>query len=137
MILLCLIIAVKSAIIGYVYSNILIQPGEILHWLYSYFQKKLTKVTISNTEIPEELRDMVGATTGKQIVKEHWLLKPLGACEKCTAGQIAFWMFLYHSIIQSYYYNYNYCIFTVINHIFTICVTILLTIIIKRLMLRL
>lgn len=132
----CLQIAVTAAIIGYVYAAILIQPGEALHWLYSLFRKYLTKTTIVDTDVPEELRGIPGVVSHKEEVKEHWLLKPLGACEKCVSGQLAFWIFLLHQKIEYYYSGYD-SIFTVINHIYTICLAILLTILIKKMFLRL
>lgn len=131
MMLLSLEIAVKAAVIGYVYAAILIQPGEILHWLFRIFQKLLTTKEIITIDPPEELIGKVPATK-REIIKEHWLLKPLGGCEKCTAGQISFWLFLYASIFQKYYL-YNDSIFVITNHVFTICLTILITILIKRL----
>lgn len=131
-------IALISAVIGYTYSAVLIQPGEALHWLYRIFRYFLTRKEIKKgAEIPEELQGRVGYKPPKvietEITHEHWLLKPLGACEKCTSGQVAMWLFLGHSIIDKYYLN-NISIFVIVNHIFTICLAILLTILFKKIL---
>lgn len=132
----CFKLALISAIIGYVYALVLVQPGEALGWLFSFLKKRLTKKEIvEGAEIPEELKGL-SVRSEKIVYHEHWLLKPLGACEKCVSGQIAMWLFLRQSIIGHYYLN-NDTIFVIINHIFTICLSILLTLILKKLLLRL
>lgn len=134
MLFTCIVIAVKAAVLGYTYAEILIQPGEILHWLYRFFQRLLTrKEIVPGAEVPEELQDFGIEVKEREIIHEHWLLKPLGACAKCVSGQIALWLFLTEAIIHSYYSDYN-CIFTVANHLFTICLAIIITRLIQKLM---
>lgn len=53
--------------IGFVWSEILTQPGEAFNWLFKYIDR-----------LP------------------LWLSKPLGGCAKCVTGQIALWTFIYH-----------------------------------------
>lgn len=130
-----ILMAIMSSVIGYVYSSVLIQPGEILYPLFKHLRKALTKVTYEEVELPEELKGL-SLPEKREVSKEHWLLKPLGSCEKCTSGNISNWLFLFYSIIQSYYMAYG-CIFTLANHVFTICLAILLTKILSKLMLRL
>lgn len=113
-----------ATIIGYVTSEILMQPGEVLHWLHRLLYKVFTREVTVSVEVPEELKGRVSET--KIEKKTHWLYKPLGGCVKCFAGQIAMWVFLHQSIILKYYYKYD-SIFVVTNHLLTVCLTILIT----------
>lgn len=55
------------------------------------------------------------------------LANPLGYCEKCFAGQLAFWLFLYYN-----WRDYKIDIFnTLQHHVIFISVVIFITIIIK------
>lgn len=77
---------VQYGIIGYVYVCILTQPGEVLggwrEWLewqhFVYFNKKAI-------ELDKDATDYVS--------QKKWILKPILTCEKCVAGQIAFWLY--------------------------------------------
>ena len=113
----CIQISFMFAVIGYVYSTVLIQPGQVLGWWYKLLYRMLTKTVVHTTPVPDELKGTV-APTVTTTVKEHWLLKPLGACEKCVSGQMAFW-YSVQEIIKSDYSQSN-CIFTVITKIFTV-----------------
>lgn len=137
MFLLSIKVAVMAAIIGYVYAEVLIQPGEALNWFYRILLKLLTKKTIEKSaEVPEELIGKVPQPTEKEIETKHWLLKPLGDCSKCVSGQLAFWIFLFYPLQLKFYFNYN-CTFTLVYHLFTICLAILLTITLKQALMRL
>jgi hypothetical protein len=127
-------IAVMAAVIGYTYAAVLIQPGEALRWLWEIFYRMFTKkIELPASELPEELRDMNIQQEPKYIIKEHWILKPLGGCAKCVSGQIALWTYII-SFIQSYHL-YKHCIFTIIiDLIFTVCLSILLTKAIQKLL---
>lgn len=97
-------IAIISALIAFVYAVVLVQPGEILSGWSSF---------------------IFGATWNEHTEKNHWIYKVLLGCEKCIAGQICLWWFLRRNF-------YSYSIDKVIIHIFTICLGIFLTIIIKK-----
>lgn len=134
--IICIKIAFMAAVIGYVYARVLIQPGEVLSWLYRFFQKHLTRqIELPAAEIPDELKEIGFNKPGPKKTKtvEHWLLKPLGACEKCVSGQLALWFFVGYSILQSYNCIID-CIFTIPKLIFTICLSILITILFRRLL---
>jgi hypothetical protein len=57
----------SCSIIGFVWSEILTQPGEIFNKLFNQIDR-----------LP------------------LWLSKPLGGCAKCVTGQIALWTYLYY-----------------------------------------
>lgn len=97
------------AVLAFVYSYILSQPGEpfglLNKWLYRFFE---------NDKRMQE---------GKEL---HPLYKLLIGCEKCIAGQIALWCFLL--------LNYSeYTIKALFPHILFVSLTIFLTVIIKGL----
>jgi len=56
----------------------------------------------------------------------QWLSKPLGACEFCFAGQLGFWYYLIHELIDGTYNAIYHIVFVsvailtvrVLNHIF-------------------
>lgn len=102
------------AVIGYVYAGILTQPGEVLFLWSRWLHKRLRKTyMVPGTGVVKEVEQ----------VKDHWLLKPLVACEKCVAGQMALWSYLVHSFKH----------YKLGDHVFCICLAILLTVIIKKL----
>jgi hypothetical protein len=76
------------AVFAVVLRGVLMQYGNIL-FFYTLFLEKL----------PE------------------YIAKPLGQCEKCFAGQLAFWYY-----IAKYFHKYN-----AINHIFFVSFSIFLT----------
>lgn len=62
------LLAFKIAVIAYVYSVILTEPGMILSEFYKW---------IESFKLPD------------------WLFKPLIDCYKCVAGQMALWIFFF------------------------------------------
>jgi hypothetical protein len=100
------------AVVGYVYAGILTHPGEVLHGWCRWLHKKLRKThLVPGTGVAKEV----------EIIKDHWLLKPLVACEKCVAGQLALWSYL----VSNFNYRFG-------QHVFCVCLAILLTVIIKK-----
>lgn len=59
------ILSAKIAIVAYVYSDVLTEPGMALNWLYHLLSK-----------LPEPI------------------FKPLIGCFRCVAGQMSFWVYL-------------------------------------------
>ncbi|MFT3704639.1 MAG: hypothetical protein QM802_19900 [Agriterribacter sp.] len=94
-----LLTALYCAIVAYVYINILIAPGMILHRWAVFLEKDLVKETFE----PMYQR------------KEHWLYKPLIGCELCCAGQLGLWSGLFSEW------------FDPINLVIVICMAILFT----------
>lgn len=63
--------AILIGVFGYVFSNILIQPNQIL----SFYGKMLSRI------------------------KSDYIRKPLGDCDACFSGQVALWYsLLYYEI---------------------------------------
>ncbi len=126
------LIALMAAVIGYVYARILIQPEHILGPFWAWLKRKLTRHDYypEIRELPEEIARLKGKEYESVRVdetREHWLLKPLGGCELCTAGQLCLWIFLYHWLILKLYLQFNSIFEAILNMIFTICLAILLT----------
>lgn len=61
------ILAIKVAIVAYIYSDVLTEGDMILNGVFHFLDKRL----------PE------------------WLFKPVIGCYRCVAGQLALWSFLY------------------------------------------
>lgn len=94
-------ISLQIAVIAWTARNILMQPGMILHW---YFMRLDTLVR-----------------NGRE-----WAAKPLGYCDQCLSGQIAFWVFLLVNF-------QNYGPQTLFEHIFFVCFTVFVTYQLQRL----
>lgn len=107
-------IAVLCAVVAYVHTEILIKPGHIFGGIWGRIKAMLTKEVKVLIELPEELQ---GITEPEYHIeyREHWLYKPLGGCALCFSGQLSLWYFLFSQP------------FNLINLIFTVCLTILLT----------
>lgn len=90
------LLALNIAIVAYVYSVILTEPGMILSGWYKY---------LLSLNLPE------------------WIFKPIIDCFKCVAGQMALW---------GYFINCN--AYNPFDHIFFICLTILISILIDKLL---
>lgn len=95
MILSDYILAVKLALVAYVYAEMLTEPGMILNWLHAYLSR---------------LPDII--------------FKPLIGCYKCVAGQMAFWVYPLFvgytgTSIQSYFERLGNHLFFVSLTIFT------------------
>ena len=131
----CFHIALVAAVIGYVYAEVLIKPGELLSFWWVFLERMFTYDvhTTKEVELPEEVALLKGRTTEtiRSTEKRTWLLlKPLGGCSKCVAGQLSLWAYLY-----LFHHQYSFTIF--IHLIFTICLTILITLALKKALLRL
>lgn len=135
MLIVSIKIAIVSSVIAYVYSEILMKPGELLSFWWRFLQWICTYEisTTKEVELPEEVAAIKGRSkeTIRTTEKRTWLiLKPLGGCSKCFAGQLSFWFYLF-----CFYQDYSLKIF--IYQIFTSCLTILLTLVISKVLLRL
>jgi len=93
------ILSIQIAICAFVYVVLLTEPYYILGDLYGFLEPRLP----------------------------WWLFKPMMGCEKCVAGQLALWIYLYQN--YKVYDLYHAC-----THIFFICLTIITTHIITLLM---
>ncbi len=60
-------IIILCSIVGFVWAEILTQPGHIFNWLFNYIDKNF----------------------------QTWISKPLGGCALCVTGQIALWTGVY------------------------------------------
>lgn len=80
--------ALFSSIVAFVYAGILVQPGELLDWV---------------------------PIVAIKITSNKKLHKVMFACEKCVAGQLAFWTYLLNS-------DYN-----IFDHIYTTFLSIFIT----------
>jgi hypothetical protein len=133
-----IIIGLKCSIIGFVYSEILIQQGHLLHGFHQWLTRKLTtehtQTLPDNT--PEEVKKMPGYVylpVKKVIVTKHWILKPLGDCALCFTGQLALWSFIYDYNIKPYLTpSVSHFIYMLASLIFLISLSILLTLFIKK-----
>jgi small-conductance mechanosensitive channel len=90
-------VSLLIAIAAFVYSYILTGPGMILEHLYAE----------ASTHWPA------------------WLHKPVISCEKCVAGQLAFWLFPFWVTIK---FDFE---FDPVSHLLFICLTIYLVEMIK------
>jgi hypothetical protein len=89
--------AFAIVIIAFVYSYVLTRPYMILGDAYGWMEERLPQ----------------------------WLFFPLIGCEKCVAGQMALWYYIYYSFaINSY---------SPLQHIYFICITIFIIPFIKGL----
>jgi hypothetical protein len=90
------ILSLKIAIVAYVYSDVLTEPGMVFNGLYQLLNR-----------LPE------------------WLFKPLIGCYKCVAGQMALWIYLFfclttpHSIEMVLYSIGNHIFFVSLTIFFT------------------
>lgn len=80
-----MILYILIGISAYVFSRILLDPDMIFGWAYKYLEK-----------LPK------------------WLAKPLGLCEYCLAGQLAFWSYLW----------YNFTSYDLVLHVVTTSLSI-------------
>ena len=94
-------------IFAYVYACILTDEEQLLNGVYNWLEYKL-----------------IDPLTGKK----HWVFNILIGCEKCIAGQIALWLFLYKNIHGYILYPFD----TFLKHIFFITFTIFVTVMIKK-----
>ena len=97
-------IAFEIAVVAYVVCCIMTRQNYILSW----YDDALTQV---------------------ELYIGKWLSYPLGKCEKCFGGQIAFWYWLLE--FQTYHLEIWYNAF--LSHMIFVCTTILTITIIKSL----
>jgi len=65
------LLALNIAVVAYIYSVILTEPGMILNLLYRWLDSMNEKGTLPD-----------------------WLFYPLIGCSKCVSGQIALWYYV-------------------------------------------
>lgn len=107
--------ALKVAIVAYIYSDVLTEPGMILNSLY---------VKLDTWYVNE--------CTGKKMIPE-WLFKPLIGCYKCVSGQMALWSFFVVNFSEYMNIKSIFELSVLIgNHLFFIMLTILLSCLIQR-----
>lgn len=94
------------AVAAFVYSYMLTRPNAMLNWLYNWAYVFFKTDERSNQGKPY-----------------HWAFMLLIHCEKCIAGQVAAWLYLFGN-----WSNYNF-----LQHIFFTAFTILLAGLIKNL----
>lgn len=85
-------ISLQMALVAWVFRNVLMQPGMVARPYFIW------------------LDSLVGS--GRE-----WLAKPLGYCDRCFAGQLAFWGFIW---IHRTQYGY----WMIPQHIAFICLTV-------------
>ena len=120
-------IAVFAAVIGWVFAEILIKEGEVLGFWGQFIEWALVKQKVVN---------------GRQYRVESYFFKPLGGCHKCVSGQIALWVYLalhwpiYWAALQTKSMSWHVDIFdtTFAFHIFAICLAVLFSLVIDKLM---
>ena len=94
------------AIAAFVYSYILTQPGEVFGPWNRFLSERLNKNRL-NEGLPL-----------------HPLYKLLVGCEKCIAGQVSLWSYLY--VTHEYY-----SLLIGFGHVLFVCLTIFLAVVIK------
>ncbi|CAG5001953.1 hypothetical protein DYBT9275_02774 [Dyadobacter sp. CECT 9275] len=99
-------ISLIASVIAFVYVTILTQPGHVLSW-WKRFVWDAYGIVIKTQEQQE---------------KYLWVLNPILECELCVSGQLALWLFIFTIP------------FNLIGIIFSICLSILLTKILSRLL---
>lgn len=127
---------IQCGIVAYVYCEVLIMNGHLLHGFYSELQGLLTKQIeeILPDNAPPEVKELPGyqPVIRKRIIKrESWIMKPLGACPLCTAGHMALhglWIKWLLPQVSTLAYNLTR---TAWHMITTICAAILLVMILQ------
>lgn len=100
-------ISFMSAVIGFIYSDVLTEPDMIFHKLFKGLESWLS---------PEF----------------DFIFKPLIGCFRCVSGQIALWLFIIF-LGSSYISNEMIVILKVcLIHIYTICLTIYISWILSK-----
>jgi hypothetical protein len=94
------IVSVMIALVAFVYSEMLTEPGMILNWIYKLLDKHLPT----------------------------FLFKPLIGCFKCVGGQLSFWAFLVLFSNQYRHVPLGVDVFKLVFiHIYFVCLTIFFT----------
>jgi hypothetical protein len=123
---------IQCAIVGFVYSELLITEGHILYPLYRFMEKKLTRriKTELPDNVPAEVKNMPGYTytpVYRIVEKRHWLLKPLGECPYCMTGELTAFVFVLRLLNLSWFE-------LVWAGIYSICASILIVMAIKKIL---
>ena len=95
------------AVIALVYVHILTQPDMILHFIARFLFRIIDRLSRLKT----------GLIDLNKYERLRWYLKPILTCEKCVAGNIVFWLYLF----------YHWDNYTVLEHIFYTTFAIYLT----------
>lgn len=111
-----LFISIGCGIVSFVWTNVLIMPDHLFGKIFGWIEKLLTrtKTVAEYIENPEEIARMTGEkyrTKETKVIKRSWILKPLGGCSICFAGQLSLWV--------SFFNNFNFMII-----ILNICISI-------------
>lgn len=120
------------AVVGFVYAQILMSPGELLSGWYKLLERLLMAKTLERNGGRDELIRLKKAkilgvtcfTWNKQLLDYEWLFKILGGCYRCCSGQMALWGYL--GLL--WYYNLPY---NLIEHLYVVSGTILLVSLLK------
>jgi hypothetical protein len=132
--MLIYVIAIQCAVVAYTYSEILISEGHIMYPFHKWLTAKLTSTLITELPAPPEVADMPGYTPVKHIkTKKSPLLKPLGDCPLCMAGQLTLWTVVFHFLLLPYLPKLQSVLSFVTLLIFTICFSILCVLLMKKL----
>lgn len=110
-----LIHALLIAITAFVYSYILVQPGEFFSKLFLILDKFFETDKRAAEGLPP-----------------HPLFKMIMRCEKCVAGQMAFWIYLVYCL--PYYLECQFDL--IISHILFVGLSIFLTLITKNIYIK-
>jgi len=97
--IISIIIGISAAMIA-VTINVILPNEKIANWWHRIGQKSGIKV-VQGVEV------------------ERWFFRPIWGCEKCFAGQIAFWVFIY---MQRHNYNLFF-------HLVSVCIAIMAAVI--------
>lgn len=131
------IIPISAAIVAYTYNSILITQGHLFYgfhrWLTKIFSWQITEQLPDNT--PAEVREMPGYKFKPiyQVKVIHsWILKPLGDCPVCMAGQITLWGILENKFLPLYSIKAHEFARTAGCTITMICTSILLVTILQK-----
>lgn len=130
-----LIIAFRCAVVAYVYSEILIKEGHILHSWWQWLNRKLVvKREVPVYVPPEVLKDFPGEfKTTEPVYTPRKILKAVGGCPLCTAGQFTLWVSLFLSLTPYLPYALSFILCAAGNLIFTICAAILMVLLLDKL----
>lgn len=99
-----ILFSIQIAILSYTTSVLLTEPNMILFWYYRLLERL-------------KMRFSWGS----------YIAYPLGYCEKCFAGQLAFWIYLLEYRIDSAQTVANWLLFTGVTIFFTYIISQIIT----------
>lgn len=128
-------ICLQVSIVSYVYAEILISEGHILHGFHKWLTARFTTPVITELPAPPEVAAMPGYVPVKHIRnKKSPFLKPLGDCPLCMAGQLTLWVLLYRWFAAPHLpAAVTHALSIVTLLIVAICVSVALTLLLKKL----